>query len=599
MRDTKEKVHKILNETLYLDTQVDEEKPFSDLGMDSITGVEFVKRINQAFEIEMKASKLYDHPTVKELAAYIFTCIEEAGLTIDHQEATLIEASELDTPPHSVETVNPADPSTLAQETDVAIIGMSGRFPGAANIDAYWHNLKAGICSITEVPADRWRIDQFYDPRPQASAASYSKWGGFLTDIDKFDPLFFNISPAEARVMDPQQRLVLEEVYHALEHAGYAQQSAARQGCGLYVGIMGSNEYHTHILKKEDDIAQAMLGNAGSILAGRVAYAFDLQGPVITIDTACSSSLVAIDMAYKSLIHQETDLMIAGGVTLYLTEQPYIGMSKAQMLSPEGLCKAFDAGADGFVPGEGVGFVVLKRLNQAIADGDTIYGVIKGSGVNQDGKTNGLTAPNIKSQRDLQLAIYEQFNLDPKRISYVETHGTGTKLGDPIEFEALTEAFQTYTDRKQYCAIGSVKTNIGHTSAAAGVAGVIKVLLAMQHQLLPPSLHFNTPNGHIDFENSPFYVNTQLTEWPATAELRQAAVSSFGFSGTNAHLVLEAYPSKQLNRQKTEEAPQLIVLSAKDEAGLQQVTQRLLDYLETDNEISLRNLAYTLQVGRA
>ncbi|MCP4996509.1 MAG: hypothetical protein GY934_22445 [Gammaproteobacteria bacterium] len=477
-----------------------------------------------------------------------------------------------------------AVPRQAIKDRDVAVIGMSGRFPGAANLDEYWHNLRAGICSITEIPPDRWDVARFYDPDPEAPAKSYSKWGGFLTDIDKFDPLFFNISPAEAEVMDPQQRLVLEEAYHALEDAGYGQRSAARRACGLYVGVMGGNEYYSRSLQSK--IAQTMMGNASSILAGRVAYAFDLQGPVITVDTACSSSLVAVDMACKSLINGEAELMLAGGVTLYLTEQPYLGMSKAQMLSPEGLCKTFDNQADGFVPGEGVGFVVLKLLSQAIADGDTIYGVIKGSRVNQDGKTNGLTAPNVKSQRDLQLAVYQNNGIDPGEITYVETHGTGTKLGDPIEVEALSESFQVYTDARQYCALGSVKTNIGHTSAAAGVAGLIKVLLSLKNRQIPASLHYQQENEHIGFKDTPFYVNTELKPWqPVAGRPRLAAVSSFGFSGTNAHVVLEEYQGvgNEELRIKNEElgaGPQVIVLSAKNEERLREYVVKLLAYLE-------------------
>ncbi|MCB0214463.1 MAG: hypothetical protein KDJ52_34305, partial [Anaerolineae bacterium] len=547
-------VQNLLKSTLYLEGHVDEDKPFNELGLDSITGVEFVKTLNQTFAVSMTIAKLYDYPTLKTLSTYVADLVREQARPPIHDlevgEATHTEpltapspATKLKLPtvalPQAEPPIGAVEVPSRITETDVAVIGMSGRFPGAANLDAYWCNLKEGVCSITEIPPDRWEVSRFYDPDPHAPAKSYSKWGGFLNDIDQFDPLFFNISPAEAEVMDPQQRLVLEEAYHALEDAGYGQRSVARQACGLYVGLIGINEYHRRLAQTQP--AQAMLGNTGSILAGRVAYAFDLQGPVITMDTACSSSLVAVDMACKSLINREAEMMLAGGVTLYLTEQPYIGMSKAQMLSPQGLCKSFDAQADGFVPGEGVGFVVLKRLSQAIADGDTIYGVIKGSGVNQDGKSNGLTAPNAKSQRDLQVAVYRKYGIDPSEITYVETQGAGSKLGDSIELEALTESFRRYTEARHYCAIGSVKTNIGHTSAAAGVAGLIKVLLALKHKQLPPLLHFEQPNEHIDFEDSPFYVNTALKDWHVKAGPRRAAVNSFGFSGTNAHLVIEEY----------------------------------------------------------
>ncbi|MCP4994171.1 MAG: hypothetical protein GY934_10375, partial [Gammaproteobacteria bacterium] len=408
--DIRNSVKELVIATLYLEGTVAEDRPFNELGMDSITGVEFVKALNQIFPVTIKVGKLYDYPTVKEMSTYIASLINKRDLPLNHDagagEGTNDDHfNDLSAPDTTlavnqgeqrIEEVAPQpDVSTDIQETDVAVIGMSGRFPGAANLAEYWHNLKEGLCAITEIPPERWEVTRFYDPDRQAPTKSYSKWGGFLTDIDTFDPLFFNISPAEAEVMDPQQRLVLEEAYHALEDAGYGQRSAARRACGLYVGLMGGNEYRSRLAQTH--LAQAAMGNAGSILAGRVAYAFDLQGPVITVDTACSSSLVAVDMACKSLINREAELMLAGGVTLYLTEQPYLDMSKAQMLSPKGLCKTFDDQADGFVPGEGVGFVVLKLLSRAMADGDPIYGIIKGSGVNQDGRTNGLTAPNVKS----------------------------------------------------------------------------------------------------------------------------------------------------------------------------------------------------------
>ncbi|MCB0208983.1 MAG: SDR family NAD(P)-dependent oxidoreductase, partial [Anaerolineae bacterium] len=613
--DARKQVRNLLKSTLYLEGAVDEDKSFNELGMDSITGVEFVKALNRSFSVEMKVAKLYDYPTVEALSAYLTSLVSEQTPPPYHDmevgDATSTKpitdpspSGKLKLPtlahnqaePPIEEARSETDVPSDIQERDVAVIGMAGRFPGAGNLDAFWHNLREGVCSITEIPPDRWDVSRFFDPNPNAPAKSSSKWGGFLTDIDKFDPLFFNISPAEAEMMDPQQRLVLEEAYHALEAAGYGSPSATRRGCGLYVGLMSGNEYLSRLAQTKP--AQAMMGNAGSILAGRVAYAFDLQGPVVTVDTACSSSLVAVDMACKSLLNREAEMMLAGGVTLYLTEQPYLGMSKAGMLSPDGLCKTFDSRADGFVPGEGVGFVVLKRLSQAIADGDTIYGVIKGSGVNQDGKTNGLTAPNVKSQRELQLAVYRKYGIDPSEITYVEAHGTGTKLGDPIEVEALSEAFQTYTKTKQYCALGSVKSNIGHTSAAAGVAGLLKVLLALKHRQIPPSLHFEQPNEHIDFESSPFYVNTELKDWTVESGLRRAAVSSFGFSGTNAHLVIEEYQGSGDRGQKSEAGPQVIVLSARNEERLKAYAEKLLTFLEADLDVSLTDLAYTLQIGR-
>src|SRR5216110_2471540 len=310
--------------------------------------------------------------------------------------------------------------------------------------------------------------------------------------------------------MDPQQRLFLEEGFKAFEDAGYSPGLLSNMKCGVYLGIM-SHEYE-QLLSEQKASEMSVLSASYAMAAARIAYLLNLKGPAIPIDTACSSSLVATHLACQALRHQEIDMALVGGVSLYLTPGSYIGMCAAGMLSPDGQCKTFDASANGFVPGEGVGALVLKRLADAEADHDQIYGVIIGSGINQDGATNGITAPSVKSQMELEREIYEKYRIDPASISYVEMHGTGTKLGDPIELEALATVFQEKTQRKQYCAIGSVKTNIGHTSAAAGVASLQKVVLAMKAKKLVPSLHFEQPNEHFDFKASPFYVNTAVQD---------------------------------------------------------------------------------------
>ncbi|MEA5576034.1 SDR family NAD(P)-dependent oxidoreductase [Anabaena sp. UHCC 0451] len=500
--------------------------------------------------------------------------------------------------PTPVVTQTPPATST----TDIAVIGMSGRFPGADNLSEFWENLQQGIDSITEVPSSRWDVDKYYDADPQKPNCSYSKWGGFLRDVDKFDPLFFNISPVEAEVMDPQQRLFLESCWHTLEDAGYVGQRLDSVKCGVFAGVI-YNDYKALLYKHGliKNHGQVMLGNANSILASRVAYFLNLKGPVMTIDTACSSSLMAIHLACKSLREGETDIMLAGGVTLYLSEQLYVEMSKAGMVSPTGKCRAFDNSADGLVVGEAVGVVALKRLDRAIADGDIIYGVIKGTGTNQDGKTNGITAPSGKSQSELQLAVYQQFNIHPESISYVEAHGTGTKLGDPIEVEALTQAFRTHTTKKQYCAIASVKSNIGHTTAAAGVVSLIKVLLSLRHKMIPPTLYVEQENTHHDFDESPFYINKKLSDWqPNSPDPRRAAINSFGLSGSNCHIVVEEY-QEELNPSSfspRKGEPVLIVLSAKNKDRLQEMAANFCRYLENSHNIDLSRLAYTLQVGR-
>ncbi len=641
--------------------EIDEEKNFLELGLDSILMVELTKGLSQSLHIKLKVNKLYDHPSVSRLAEFLSSQVDGAAL-LGGTEATPPPAPEpvaqpipepparaavaprapepvvpapepaprapeppvvRATPPRTRDAyalppdplppvpasakprveVSPAPVSPApAEDTAIAIIGMSGRFPGAQNLDEYWANLAAGVDSVKEVPPERWDVRKYYDPDPKKKDRSSSKWGGFVSDIDKFDPLFFNISPAEARLMDPQQRLFLEESWKALEGAGYSPELLSKVRCGVYVGVM-NNDYNRLVPLVDPDRSPALqlMGNSNSILAARIAYLLNLKGPAVALDTACSSSLVALHLAVKSLLAGDADLMLAGGVTLYITEDPYIQMSKAGMLSPQGRCKAFDDRADGFVPGEGAGVVVLKRLADARRDGDHVYGVIRGSGINQDGKTNGISAPSSDAQKELELQVYQRSGISPETLTYVEAHGTGTKLGDPIEVEALTEAFAQYTHRKQFCFLGSVKTNLGHTSAAAGVAGLIKVLLSFKHQQLPPSLHFERANSNIDFSATPFIVNTVLRDWAVPGNgPRRAAISGFAFSGTNAHVVLEEPPAPGVVPRESRGTPQLITFSAKTEEAL---TRRLADmaaWLRRHGEAHrLADIAYTLLIGRA
>ncbi|HRY16161.1 MAG TPA: type I polyketide synthase, partial [Candidatus Competibacteraceae bacterium] len=425
--------------------------------------------------------------------------------------------------------------------------------------------------------------------------------GGFLENIDRFDPLFFNIAPQEAEVMDPQQRLFLEEAWKALEDAGYSDQALTNSRCAIYVGA-GQGDYFMHSLGHDGlPVAQFGMGSVNSILAARLAYWLNLKGAAVALDTACSSSLVAVHLACRALQDGDCDLALAGGVSLMTTPQMHILTSQSQMLSPEGRCKTFANDADGFVPGEGVGVVVLKPLERALADRDPIHGVIIGSGLNQDGRTNGITAPSVQAQSALQQAVYQRYGINPETIGYVEAHGTGTKLGDPIEIEALTESFREYTTRRQFCAIGSVKTNIGHALPAAGIAGLLKVLLALRHRQLPPSLHCYQENEHIDFAHSPFRVNRELRDWLPTAPdaPRRAAINSFGFSGTNAHLVIEETPSA-LSPVAWNPSALPFTLSAKSKAALRQRVADLSAWLAQAGEtVCLADLSYTLNVGRS
>ncbi|MCB0210439.1 MAG: enoyl-CoA hydratase/isomerase family protein [Anaerolineae bacterium] len=470
----------------------------------------------------------------------------------------------------------------------VAIIGMACRLPGASDTpDQFWELLKQGRNAITEVPKERWDITPYYDPNPDSPDKTYCKWGGFVQDVDCFDPLFFNISPREAELMDPQQRLFLQECWHALEDAGYNPKRLSNSRCGVYAGVFsqeyaellnGSNTGQTSGLE--------LMGNHRAILAARISYFLNLKGPALSLDTACSSSLVAIHTACRAIQSGDVDMALAGGVALYANPRFFVLMSKMGMPSKDGQCFTFDARANGFAPAEGVGVLVLKSLAKAQADGDHIYAVIRGSGINQDGHSNGITAPNALSQAALENEVYDRAGIHPESISYVEAHGTGTSLGDPIEIEALTAAFREKTAKTGFCAIGSVKTNIGHTQAAAGVAGVIKVTLAFKHRMLPPSLNFEQPNPHLQFEDTPFYVNTALKAWSVEKGSRRAAISSFGFSGTNAHLVLEEYVDQRSGgRGQGSEAGQLypIVLSAKNQERLRDYAEKLLDFVQRAN----------------
>lgn len=479
----------------------------------------------------------------------------------------------------------------------IAIIGMSGQFPNAKNLDEFWSNIANGRDCITEIEKSRWPIDRYYDPDPEVSGKTYSKWMGVLENADKFDPLFFNISPAEAELMDPQQRIFLETCWHCIEDAAIRANSLSGSHCSVFVGC-AMNEYGA---KRLD--GQVLMGRAPSMLSARIAYLLNLKGPSLAIDTACSSSLVAIAEACNSLVLKLSDLALAGGVCVLTGPSMHIMCSKAGMLSRDGRCFTFDNRANGFVPGEGVGVILLKRLSDAIRDQDTIYGVIRGWGINQDGKTNGITAPSVMSQMHLEKDVYNRFNINPETISLVEAHGTGTKLGDPIEVDALVESFQAFTPKKNFCALGSVKSNIGHLLTAAGIAGVIKVLLAMKHKMLPPTINYQSLNEHISLDNSPFYINTTLQSWKTTLNsTRCACVSSFGFSGTNAHIVIEEYCPEpapaQMQISRNSNQPILFVLSAKNYEQLRRYAGSIKHWIESRDDINLTDLAYTLQVGR-
>ncbi len=484
-------------------------------------------------------------------------------------------------------------------EHSIAIIGMSGRFPGAPDVETFWQNLRDGTETIRFF-SDEELIAAGIDEATLGNP-SYVKASGMLDGIELFDAAFFDYSPREAEMMDPQQRIFLECAWHALEHAGYAANTSTGL-IGVYAGSNVSTYLLINLASHPELIAsfsayQTIIANDKDHLPTRVSYKLNLKGPSLNINTACSTSLVAVHVAAQSVLNGECDLALAGGVAINKPNLEGYWYHDGSIVSPDGHCRAFDANAQGTVDSSGVGVVVLKRLPEALADGDTIHAVIRGSAINNDGALKvGYTAPSVDGQATVIEEALAVAQVDPDTIDYVETHGTGTILGDPIEIAALTQAFRNHTEKRQFCAIGSVKTNIGHLGAAAGVAGLIKTVQTLKHRQIPPSLHFQRPNPKLKLADSPFFVNTQLRTWPDDERPRRASVSSFGVGGTNAHVVLEAAPEPE--QFDTSRPWHLLLLSAKTDTALDAATTNILNHLKEQPTINLADVAYTLQVGR-
>jgi phthiocerol/phenolphthiocerol synthesis type-I polyketide synthase E len=481
----------------------------------------------------------------------------------------------------------------------IAIIGMAGRFPGANNIAEYWRNLRDGVESITFFSDEE--LQKAGVETSRLNSPSFVKAKGAIENGDMFDAAFFGFTPREAEIMDPQHRLFMECVWTALEDAGYDPETY-KGAIGLYGGE-GMNSYLLLNLMSNRDLLdsvgllQASVQNRGDHLTTHVAYELNLKGPSLTIQTACSTSLVAVHTACQSLLNFECDMALAGGVTITVPLKNGYTYLDGGIYSPDGHCRAFDEQAHGTVQGDGVAVVALKRLSDALNDGDMIHAVIRGSAVNNDGSLKvGYTAPGVNGQAEVIAEAHAVSGVNPETITYVETHGTGTALGDPVEVEALTRAFRHGTDAKRFCAIGSVKTNIGHLDAAAGVSGLIKTVLALKHRQIPPSLNFENENPRIDFANSPFYVNAELSEWSANGEPRRAGVSSFGIGGTNAHVVVEEAPERVASESTRTWA--LLPLAARTSSALDAATLNLHAYLKENPELNLADVAHTLQVGR-
>ena len=570
--------------------KIDIHAPFEELGIDSIMIGSIAKKMQEKVG-EIPTTVFFEYTTVAELGQYLVN--NHSGC---FEEKTIVSAS-----PTGQVRAKLEEQKNIENDETIAIIGLSGKYPGADNVDELWENLKIGKDSITEIPIKRWDNTIYFDELKGKIGKNYCKYGGFINGVDEFDPLFFKISPREAERMDPQERLFLQTAWEAVEDAGYNFKDLSRRSqrfenihSGVYVGVM-YEEYQLHGATIDIDQGKVALGGNPAGIANRVSYCLDFDGPSMAVDTMCSSSLTSIHLACNDLKNGDVDVAIAGGVNVSVHPNKYLVLSKGTFLSPNGKCESFGNEGQGFVPGEGVGAVVLKRLSDAINDGDRIYATIKGTAINHGGKGNGYTIPNPAAQANLISKALNKAGLSGNEIDYIEAHGTGTVLGDPIEIEGLTRAFAT--DKKQFCKIGSIKSNIGHCESAAGISGLTKVLLQLKHKQFVPSLHATTLNTKIDFENSPFSVQQKLETWGVkNGKLRSAGISGFGAGGSNAHIIIQEYPqtidSISLNRTA------LIVLSAKNKERLKAHATQLKRFLDKNKDLSIHNIEYTLQIGR-
>ncbi len=551
--------------------EVDTKKPLAGYGLGSLQAVQLASDLEQWLGLKLPPTLAYDYPTIDALAHFLSdsTCSPKDGRMVQ--------------------------PGRREDREPIAIIGIGCRFPGANGPVGFWRLLRDGVEAVGPIPASRWDHEAL-------QGLDLPRGGGFLAVVDQFDADFFGISPREAVFVDPQQRLLLEVAWEAIEDGGQAPERLAGAPVGVFVGISTNDYAQLQAMRGGASDGYRITGSAASIAANRISHHFDFRGPSLTIDTACSSSLVAVHLACKSLWDGECELAVAGGVNLILVPEVFASFAKAGFLSPDGKCKAFDAQADGYVRGEGAGMLALKPLSSALADGDPIYAVIRGGAVNQDGRTNGLTAPNRSAQEAVLRAAYRQAGVSPEQIDYIEAHGTGTLLGDPIEISALAAVLAEGRDLDRRCALGSVKTNIGHLEAAAGVAGLIKTALALHHRKIPPSLHFSQPNPHIAFDEIPLQVQRKTDAWPDRSRPSLAGVSSFGFGGTNAHLVLEQAPGFQDLRPIagcTESEEVIVPLSAKSPAALLDLALAMRTTLSDPScELGLFDLAYTAGARR-
>lgn len=574
----------------YEEHKIDVNAPLEELGIDSIMIGSIAKKMQEKIG-EIPTTVFFEFTTIVELGQYLImyhpTSFEEEGnegVPFERQSKSRFENQE-----------------NNKNDEVIAIIGLSGKYPEADNVEELWENLKAGKNSVTEIPVERWDNTIYFDELKGKAGKNYCKYGGFINGVDEFDPLFFKISPREAERMDPQERLFLQIAWEAVEDAGYNFKDLSRRSerfeniqSGVYVGVM-YEEYQLYGAAIDTKQGKVALGGNPASIANRVSYCLDFDGPSMAVDTMCSSSLTSIHLAYNDLKNKDVDVAIAGGVNVTVHPNKYLVLSQGTFLSPNGKCESFGDQGQGFVPGEGVGAVVLKRLSDAIKDGDHIYATIQGTAINHGGKGNGYTIPNPAAQAKVITKALNKAGLSGNDIDYIEAHGTGTVMGDPIEIEGLTRAFAT--NEKQFCKIGSIKSNIGHCESAAGISGLTKVIMQLKYKQLVPSLHSTTINPKIDFANSPFCVQQKLEPWNVkNGKLRLAGISGFGAGGSNAHIIIQEYP--EVSHSVSSNQPALIVLSARNKTRLKVIATRLNDFLEKNKNASVQDIAYTLQVGR-
>lgn len=605
-----------------------------DLGFDSIGLTTFANAINDMYHLDINPVLFFEYPSLRAIGGVLATDHTDAVEKIHSggQPAAAPAAPAQSSAPaaqtssdtaNNVFAINKGWQAPVATPTaggfarelrfvnePIAIVGIAGVMPQSNNVEEFWDNLKNSRNMVTEIPRDRWIWEDYHGNPVKERNKSNSKWGGFMKEVDKFDPLFFGMTPREAEMMDPQQRIFIETVWSAIEDSGHKVSDLSGTKTGVFVGV-SAKDYIDVLSENQVSLdGFSASGNSHSILANRISFLFNLRGPSAPLDTACSSSLVALHRAIESIHTGSSDMGLVGGVQVMLTPIAHISLSSAGMLSVDGKCKTFDKSADGYVRGEGSGVIFIKKLSQAEADADHIYAIIKATAENHGGRVTMLTAPNPKAQAELLFEAYEKAQIDPTTVGYIECHGTGTSLGDPIEIQALKKSFSDLYKKHNkappsvpHCGLSAVKTNIGHLEPAAGIASLLKVLLSIKYKYIPALLHFETLNPYIDLQGSPFYIVNKTTEWHAptaqdgTTSPRRAGVSSFGWGGANAHVVLEEYLPPQRQYLDQAQGAKPIIISARNEERLKSYARSLLAHVK-NREIELADLAYTLQVGR-